>query len=70
MIYGQCIGCRRKKWFVRQRSYIVPNISGPITSDGDLCLSCFDTIKQMTLGIPKNRFKRLARWVHGRILSL
>lgn len=50
MIYGKCMACRKNKWFIRKRSYIVPKVSQrPITSDGELCSECFKAIKKMTL---------------------
>lgn len=51
-VLNQCVGCRRVKFNVRKRSYIVPQVSKfPITSDGKLCWHCFTNIRWMTLKV-------------------
>lgn len=49
MIKGKCAACRKTKWFIRKRSYKIPQFSDPITSDGALCTSCYKLIKKLTL---------------------
>ena len=47
MIYGKCDGCHKRKLFIKQRSYKIPQLGKPITSKGKLCRSCYKSIKKM-----------------------
>lgn len=48
-MYGFCAGCKREKWWVRQRTYFLPQLNKAITSNGELCKTCFINIKNATL---------------------
>lgn len=60
-LYEKCIACRKEKFFVRTRKYVVPKailakqphlstVNG-MSSDGVLCGKCFKGIRKATLGI-------------------
>lgn len=60
-LYARCVACRKEKFFVRTRKYVVPkevlaknpslgSVNG-MTSDGVLCTKCFKGIKKATLGV-------------------
>lgn len=70
MIFSFCPVCQKRKFVVRKRAYIVPQVSPkPIMSMTPLCLECFDKIKFVTLGIPISRFGRLVRWIKSYIIK-
>ncbi len=47
--FKPCKACGKKKFYVAQRSYVVPKVSPlPITSTGELCGRCFRKIKRVT----------------------
>lgn len=59
IFYGRCAGCKKDKFFVRKRTYVVPKlildkhpelsaING-MKSDGELCGQCFKSIIKITL---------------------
>lgn len=49
--FKPCGSCNRVKFYIKKRSYMMPKIDPkrPITSKNELCRSCFDTIKKLTL---------------------
>lgn len=60
-LYARCAACRKEKFFVRTRKYVVPRhilaknphlgtVNG-MTSDGVLCGKCFRGIRKATLGV-------------------
>jgi len=45
---GICDGCKKKKFFVSQRTYSAPKISRePIISNGRLCHGCYKSVKKV-----------------------
>ena len=42
---GKCNGCRKNKFFIKKRTYLLSVLGVPITSDGELCRSCYKEIK-------------------------
>lgn len=59
IFFGHCAGCKKDKFFVRKRTYVVPksildknpqlSAINNMKSDKELCTACFKAIIKMTL---------------------
>lgn len=46
-LYAPCQKCGKKRLFIRKRTYYTPKVSTPITSQSELCSSCYKDVKRM-----------------------
>lgn len=43
-LYGKCEQCHKNGFFVRKRQILMPQIGTPLTSQKELCNSCYNGI--------------------------
>lgn len=67
-LFAKCSGCRKRKLYISRKSYILPEVSKlPITSNDEICTTCFLDIKDVTLhkkqvqDIKQNTIRNLLR---------
>lgn len=45
--FSKCVTCNKKKFYIKKRRYVIPQIKVPVISSGELCRKCFNSIKKL-----------------------